>query len=43
VPIEAGIVRNIDAAEDELASADETVNVVADAEEGHGEELMIDD
>ena len=35
VPVEACVVRDIDPAEDEFASADEPVNVIADAEEIH--------
>jgi hypothetical protein len=38
--VEAGIVRDIDAAEDELATAREAMNVITDAEEGHGGEIM---
>jgi hypothetical protein len=37
VAVEPGVVRDIDAAEDEFASAHEAVNIVTDAEEEHGE------
>jgi hypothetical protein len=43
VAIEAGIMRDIDAAEDEFAAADEAVDVVADAEEEHANQLLIAD